>query len=42
MTRRYGARKLADLQEMLNRLETSLLAMPLPGGEGEAGDGESE
>jgi homoprotocatechuate degradation regulator HpaR len=42
MTRRYGARKLADLQEMLHRLETSLLAMPLPGGAGEAGDGESE
>jgi homoprotocatechuate degradation regulator HpaR len=42
MTRRYGARKLADLQEMLHRLETSLLAMPIPGGEGEEGDGESE
>jgi homoprotocatechuate degradation regulator HpaR len=42
MTRRYGARKLADLQEMLHRLETSLLAMPIPGGAGEAGDGESE
>ena len=29
MTRRYGARKLADLQDMLHRLESSLLAMPV-------------
>jgi homoprotocatechuate degradation regulator HpaR len=40
MTRRYGAGKLADLHEMLHRLETSLLAMPVLGGEDEE-DGES-
>src|SRR3954470_9273689 len=29
ITRRYGARKLADLQDMLHRLEASLMAMPV-------------
>jgi homoprotocatechuate degradation regulator HpaR len=38
MTRRYGARALADLHEMLHRLETSLLAMPVQGGSGEIED----
>lgn len=33
MTRRYGARKLADLQTMLHGLESSLLAMPIIGGD---------
>src|SRR3984957_7475289 len=42
MTKRYGARKLAELQEMLHLLEASLLAMPIAGGEGEDGDRESE
>jgi homoprotocatechuate degradation regulator HpaR len=40
MTRRYGAGKLADLQEMLHRLESSLLAMPVLGEDGV--DGESK
>ena len=39
MTRRYGARKLADLQDMLHRLEAALLAMPvLDDGAGDAGE----
>jgi homoprotocatechuate degradation regulator HpaR len=38
MTRRYGARSLADLQEMLHRLELSLTAMPVQGGSGEMED----
>lgn len=33
MTKRYGAQKLVDLQEMLHQLESSLLAMPVRGGE---------
>jgi homoprotocatechuate degradation regulator HpaR len=32
ITRRYGAGKLADLQDMLHRLETSLKAMPVLAG----------
>jgi homoprotocatechuate degradation regulator HpaR len=33
MTRRYGARKLAELQDMLHALEASLSEMRVPGGE---------
>lgn len=33
MTKRYGAQKLADLQDMLHLLESNLLAMPVRGGE---------
>ena len=32
IARRYGAGKLADLEAMLHRLETSLAAMPVSGG----------
>jgi len=39
MTRRYGAGSLADLQEMLHRLEWSLKAMPVLGGSSETEDG---
>lgn len=38
MTKRYGAQKLSDLQDMLNMLESSLLAMPVHGGNGDADD----
>ena len=38
MTKRYGAQKLSDLQDMLNLLESSLLAMPVHGGNGDADD----
>ena len=41
MTKRYGAQRLADLQDMLHLLESSLLAMPVRGGNGdedESGD----
>jgi homoprotocatechuate degradation regulator HpaR len=41
ITRRYGARKLADLQQMLHRLESSLLLMPVLGGS-EMEEGEAE
>jgi homoprotocatechuate degradation regulator HpaR len=34
MTRRYGAGRLGELQEMLHRLESSLQAMPVLDGEG--------
>jgi homoprotocatechuate degradation regulator HpaR len=34
MTRRYGARKLAELQEMLHALESSLADLPAGGGQG--------
>ena len=34
MTRRYGARKLADLQDMLHRLEAALMGMPVLNDEG--------
>ena len=37
ITTRYGVRKLAELQEMLHRLETSLVAMSVPGN-GDADD----
>ncbi len=33
MTKRYGARKLADLQDMLHALEHSLAQLNVPGGE---------
>jgi homoprotocatechuate degradation regulator HpaR len=36
MTRRYGAQKLAELQDMLHVLESSLLAMPVRGGSDDA------
>jgi homoprotocatechuate degradation regulator HpaR len=42
MTRRYGAGKLADLQEMLHRLESSLLAMPILADGEELEDEEAE
>jgi homoprotocatechuate degradation regulator HpaR len=41
MTRRYGAGSLADLQEMLHRLESSLKAMPVQGGSGEMEEAET-
>jgi homoprotocatechuate degradation regulator HpaR len=40
IARRYGAASLAELQEMLHRLEVSLLAMPVLGGESEMEEGE--
>jgi homoprotocatechuate degradation regulator HpaR len=40
MTRRFGAGSLADLQEMLHRLETSLKAMPVRNGSGELEEAE--
>jgi hypothetical protein len=40
MTRRYGAGKLGELQDMLHRLESSLQAMPVKGGEGAMEEGE--
>jgi homoprotocatechuate degradation regulator HpaR len=40
MTRRYGAGKLGELQQMLHRLESSLQAMPVKGGEGAMEDEE--
>lgn len=40
ITRRYGAQKLADLQELLNLLEVSLLDMPILSGDGAAGNEE--
>jgi homoprotocatechuate degradation regulator HpaR len=33
ITRRYGARRLGDLQDMLHLLDSSLLAMPVAGGD---------
>jgi homoprotocatechuate degradation regulator HpaR len=36
MTRRYGAQKLAELQDMLHVLDSSLLAMPVRGGSADA------
>jgi DNA-binding MarR family transcriptional regulator len=39
ITRRFGARKLAELQDMLGVLESSLAAMEVAG-EGSAGDEE--
>ncbi len=36
ITQRYGAEKLAELQTLLQALEASLLAMPLPGGSDDA------
>jgi homoprotocatechuate degradation regulator HpaR len=39
MTRRYGARKLADLQDMLHALEHSLSELSVPGGSNAAADG---
>ena len=42
MTRRYGAQKLADLQDMLNLLESSLLAMPVRGGNGDADESDED
>jgi homoprotocatechuate degradation regulator HpaR len=41
LARRYGEGPLAELQEMLHRLETSLLAMPVAGSEGDLGEGEA-
>src|ERR1700710_2754503 len=38
ITRRYGARKLAELQDMLHALEHSLSAMSVPGGENAEAD----
>jgi homoprotocatechuate degradation regulator HpaR len=40
LTRRFGARSLADLQEMLHRLEVSLKAMPVQGASGDMEDAE--
>ncbi len=40
MTRCYGAGSLAELQEMLHRLETCLLAMPVLGGDSGIEEGE--
>jgi homoprotocatechuate degradation regulator HpaR len=40
ITRRYGAQKLADLQELLNLLEVGLLDMPLLSGDGATGNEE--
>jgi homoprotocatechuate degradation regulator HpaR len=39
ITRRFGARKLADLQAMLHLLEESLLAMPVTGNADEESEG---
>lgn len=39
ITKRYGARKLAELQDMLHALEASLSALPAPG-EPRAGEAE--
>lgn len=39
ITQRFGARKLADLQDMLHQLESNLLAMPVLGGGDEADGG---
>ncbi|NVN87718.1 MAG: homoprotocatechuate degradation operon regulator HpaR [Rhodopseudomonas sp.] len=38
IARRYGAGKLAELQEMLRGLEASLQAMPIAGGEADGED----
>jgi homoprotocatechuate degradation regulator HpaR len=38
MTRRYGARKLAELQEMLHALESSLASLPAEGDDAGADD----
>jgi homoprotocatechuate degradation regulator HpaR len=40
ITKRYGAQKLADLQELLTLLEASLLEMPVLSGNGETGNDE--
>jgi homoprotocatechuate degradation regulator HpaR len=42
ISRRFGAGKLGDLQAMLHRLEASLRAMPVRGGNNAKEDGESE
>jgi len=42
MTRRYGAQKLADLQDMLHVLESSLLAMPVRGGNGDPDESDED
>jgi homoprotocatechuate degradation regulator HpaR len=42
MTRRYGAQKLADLQDMLHALESSLLAMSVRGGNGDADESDED
>ena len=41
MTKRFGTQKLADLQDMLHVLESSLLAMPVRGGS-DAGEDDDE
>ena len=41
ITRRYGARKLAELQEMLHALESNLSALHIPG-DGDAAEGAFE